>query len=155
MADPTRRRYDSPTRRRRAEHTRARILTAARNLFRTVGYASTTIEAIASSAQVSAKTVEAAFGSKRGVLSALVHPLTSTGPPRDLVDQIRAATDPRRRLELVAELSRRAYEASLPEFELMRGATAVAPEIAAAAGPIRTPRRGFQGPLVRYLRPHR
>src|SRR5215472_8730702 len=119
---PARRPYHSPARQRQAEQTRAGILAAARDLFRSAGYAATTIDAIASSAQVSAKTVEAVFGSKRGVLAALVDPLASAGPPRDLIDQIRAAADPVHRLELVAELSRRAYEGSVPEFELMRGA---------------------------------
>jgi AcrR family transcriptional regulator len=152
MAEITRRRYHSPTRQRQAEQTRARILGAARDLFRTAGYASTTVDAIASAAQVSAKTVEAAFGSKRGVLAALVDPLASAGPPRDVVDQIRAAADAERRLELVAELSRRAYEGSVPEFELMRGAEAVAPEIAAAAAQIETRRRDNQARLIRYLR---
>jgi AcrR family transcriptional regulator len=156
MADPTprgsaRRPYHSPARRRQAEQTRARILAAARDLFRSAGYAGTTLEAIASSAEVSAKTVEAAFGSKRGVLAALVDPLASAGPPRELVDQIRAARDPRHRLRLVAELTRRAYEASVPEFELMRGAAAVAPEVMAVARQVESRRRANQARLASYL----
>jgi AcrR family transcriptional regulator len=147
----SRRPYHSPARQRQAEQTRAGILAAARDLFRSAGYAATTIDAIASSAQVSAKTVEAAFGSKRGVLAALVDPLTAAGLPRDLVDRLREATDPRQRLRLVAELTRRAYEASVPEFELMRGAAVVAPEIAAAAGQVESRRRGNQARLVAYL----
>ncbi len=147
----SRRPYHSPARRRQAEQTRARILAAARDLFRSAGYAATTIDAIASSAQVSAKTVEAAFGSKRGVLAALVDPLASAGPPRDLVDQIRAADDPLHRLRLVAELTQRSYEASLPEFELMRGAAAVAPEVMAVAQQVESRRRGNQARLAGYL----
>jgi AcrR family transcriptional regulator len=159
MAEPTprsgaRRPYHSPTRQRQAEQTRARILAAARDLFRSGGYAATTLEAIASSAQVSAKTVEAAFGSKRGVLAALVDPLASAGPPRELVDQIRAARDPRHRLRLVAELTRRAYEASVPEFELMRGAIAVAPEVAAVARQVESRRHANQARLAAYLEEH-
>ena len=150
-----RRPYHSPARRRQAEQTRAGILAAARGLFRSAGYAATTVDAIASSAQVSAKTVEAAFGSKRGILAALVDPLASTGPPRDLVDQLRAANDPRHRLRLIAELSRRTYEASLPEFELLRGAAAVAPEIAAAARQVESRRRANQARLITYLREQR
>ena len=146
-----RRPYHSPARQRQAEQTRAGILTAARDLFRSAGYAATTIDAIASSAQVSAKTVEAVFGSKRGVLAALVDLLAAVGPPHDLVDRLRAATDPRQRLRLVAELSRRAYEASVPEFELMRGAAVIAPEIAAAADQVESRRRGNQTRLVAYL----
>lgn len=155
MADISRRRYHSPTRQRQAVQTKTRILGAARDLFRTVGYASTTVEAIASAAQVSAKTVEAAFGSKRGVLAALVDPLASAGPPRDLVDKVRAAADPVRRLELVAELSLRAYEGSVPEFELMRGASAVAPEIAAAVEQVEARRRDHQARLIGHLRQQR
>jgi AcrR family transcriptional regulator len=150
----SRRPYHSPARRRQAEQTRARILAAARDLFRSAGYAATTLEAIASSAQVSAKTVEAAFGSKRGVLAALVDPLASAGPPRELVDQIRAARDPRHRLRLVAELTRRAYEASVPEFELMRGAIAVAPEVAAVARQVESRRHANQTRLAAYLAEH-
>ena len=144
--------YHSPARQRQAEQTRARILAAARDLFRSAGYAGATMEAIASSAEVSVKTVEAAFASKRGVLAALVDPLASAGLPRHLVDQIRAATDPRDRLRLVAELTRRAYEASVPEFELMRSAAAIAPEIAEAARQVESRRRANQGRLIGSLR---
>jgi AcrR family transcriptional regulator len=160
MAEPrspraSRRPYHSPARRRQAEQTRARILAAARDLFRSAGYATTTLDAIASSAQVSAKTVEAAFGSKRGVLAALVDPLASAGPPHDLVDRIRSAEDPRHRLRLVAELTRRTYEASVPEFELMRGAAAVAPEITAVAQQVESRRRANQARLTAYLQEQR
>jgi AcrR family transcriptional regulator len=132
-----------------------RILAAAREAFRATGYAATTIEAIASAAQVSAKTVEAVFGSKRGLLAALVDPLASAGPPRDLVDQLRAAKDPRHRLRLVAELCRRTYEASVPEFELMRGAAALAPEITAAARQVESRRHANQERLITHLREQR
>ena len=153
--DAARRPYHSPARRRQAEQTRARILAAARDLFRSVGYAAATVDAVASAAGVSAKTVEAAFGSKRGVLAALVDPLASAGPPRDLADQIRAARDVPERLRLVAELCRRAYEASVPEFELMRGAAAVTPEITAAARQVESRRRANQVRLVAYLQEQR
>lgn len=146
-----RRSYHSPARRRQAEQTRAAILAAAREAFRSAGYAAATTETIASAAGVSAKTVEAAFGSKRGLLAAVVDPLASAGPPRDLIDQIRAADDPRRRLRLVAELSRRTYQASLPEFELLRDAAAVAPEIATVARQVGSRRHANQARLISYL----
>jgi AcrR family transcriptional regulator len=146
-----RRRYHSPARRRQAEQTSLRILTEARGLFRTRGFAATTMETIASSAGVSVKTVEAIFGSKRGVLAAVVDPLASSGPPRDLVERLRAAEDPRIRLRLVAELAWTAYHASVPEFELMRGAATVAPEIAAVAQLVDSRRRANQERLIAYL----
>jgi AcrR family transcriptional regulator len=113
------------------------------------------MDAIASSAQVSAKTVEAVFGSKRGLLAGLVDPLASAGPPRDLVNELRETSDPRHRLRLVAELSRRTYEASVPEFELMRSAAAITPEIAAVARLVGSRRRANQARLITYLREHR
>lgn len=148
---PARRPYNSPARQRQAEQTRARILTAAREAFRSVGYAAATVEAIASAAQVSAKTVEAVFGSKRGILAAVVDPLATAGLPQELVVRIREAQDPLLRLGLVAELTRRVFEASLPEFELMRSAAAVAPEVAAVAEQIGSRRRANQARLVSWL----
>jgi|SRR5215469_2548567 len=147
----SRRPYHSPGRQQQAEQTRARILDAAREAFRAAGYAATTIDAIASGARVSAKTVEAVFGSKRAILSALVDPLASAGPPRDLVSRLRETGDPRLRLQLVAELTLRAYEAAAPELELLRGATAVAPEITAVAQHVEARRHANQGRLVEWL----
>jgi TetR/AcrR family transcriptional regulator, regulator of cefoperazone and chloramphenicol sensitivity len=65
------REYDSSRRQRQAAQTRADIIRAARRLFAERGYPTTTIEAIAAEAQVSAATVYAGFGSKAGILSAL------------------------------------------------------------------------------------
>jgi AcrR family transcriptional regulator len=146
-----RRPYHSPARQRQTEQTRARILASAREAFRSAGYAATTMEAIASAAHVSGKTVEAAFGSKRAILAALVDPLAEAGPPQDLVTRLRETHDPRHRLRLVAELTSRVYQASVPEFELMRDAAAVAPEIAAVARQVGSRRRGNQARLVSWL----
>ena len=149
-----RRPYYSPARRRQAEQTRERILAGARELFRSLGYAATTMEAIASAAQVATKTVEAAFGSKRNLLAAVVDPLASAGPPRDMVERVRAATDPGERLRLVAELTRQAYQAAAPELELMRGAAVVTPEVAAAARQVDSRRHANQAHLIAYLAEH-
>lgn len=51
---------------------RRKILTAARTLFTTTGYASTTIKAIAAEAGVAVQTVYFVFGNKRSVLAALL-----------------------------------------------------------------------------------
>src|SRR5215467_1106123 len=149
-----RRPYHSPARRRQAEQTRQRILAAARELFRTLGYAATTMEAIASSAQVATKTVEAA-SSKRGLLVAVVDPLASAGPPRDLVERVRAATDQGERLRLVCRTGPAGLSGGAPELELMRGAAAVTPEVATAARQVDSRRHADQARLVAYLAEHR
>jgi AcrR family transcriptional regulator len=148
---PGRRAYQSPTRQRQAAETRRRILDAARGLFRAAGYAGATLEGIAAAAEVSPKTVEAAFGSKRGLLAALVDPLATEGGAQEFISLLRDEADPRRRLGLVAQLARRAYEASSPELELLRGAGAVAPELADVARQVEARRRQRQESLIAYL----
>jgi AcrR family transcriptional regulator len=146
-----RRRYHSPARRHQAEQTRRRILDAARDRFRSAGYAGTTLEAIATGAGFSVKTVVAAFATKRGILAALVDPLLSPTLTGELLEQLRSTEDPRRRVELVARLTRRVYEAMAPEFDLLHGASAVAPELAAVARQVGARRRENQQRLVSFL----
>jgi TetR/AcrR family transcriptional regulator, regulator of autoinduction and epiphytic fitness len=63
-----RRTYQSPKRARRALETRERILAAASGEFVRVGYAATTMRAVATAAGVSLPTVELAFGTKPELL---------------------------------------------------------------------------------------
>ncbi len=146
--------YHSPTRRRQAEDTRWRILDAARALFLSAGYAGTTLEAVAAAAAVSPKTVAAAFGSKRGMLAALVSSPAFGHRFQELRDELVAAPDPRRRLALVAQLTRQAYEALAPEFDLLRGAGAVASELAEVARQVGMRRWQNQTYLSAYLSDH-
>ncbi len=154
LSERVRRPYHSPTRRRQAEDTRRRIQDAARALFLSAGYAGTTLEAIAAAAAVSPKTVAAAFGSKRGMLAALVSPPAFGHRFQELRDALVAAPDPRRRLEIVAQLTRQAYEALAPEFDLLRGASAVASELAEVARQVGMRRRQNQTYLIAYLSEH-
>jgi AcrR family transcriptional regulator len=95
--------------------------------------------------------VEAAFGSKRGLLAALVDPVASGRRFQELLGDLRAATDPRRRVELAARLTRQVYEVWAPEFDLLRGAGAVAPELAEVARQVGARRRQNQTRLIAYL----
>ena len=67
-----RRPYRSPLRQAKARRTRARILEAATQLFRTQGYAGTTVAAVAAAAEVSVATVELAFPTKHDLLKAAI-----------------------------------------------------------------------------------
>ncbi|MCC6527628.1 MAG: TetR/AcrR family transcriptional regulator [Polyangiaceae bacterium] len=137
MSKPKKRRsYDASRRRLRAEESRERVLDVARRLFATRGYAETTIEAIATEADVAVPTVYAAFQSKRGVLSALMArlvsgepgapPLLQTAGPR----RVMAETDPRRMLALfVADLSG-VQERVIPTYEVMKSAARTEPDVA-------------------------
>src|SRR6478735_4103462 len=65
-----RRKYHSTRRALQAAQTRSDLLAAATRLFSTVGWAGTTISAIAADAGVSAETVYSTFGSKKTLLRA-------------------------------------------------------------------------------------
>lgn len=64
--------YQSPRRQDAARATRRAILGAAEELYLSRGYAGTTLAEIAATAQVSPATVKGAFGTKGGLLAALI-----------------------------------------------------------------------------------
>src|SRR6478609_9563096 len=68
---PTRRRYRSPLRDRRAAETRAALLAVATRLFVTKGWAGTGMREVAAEAAIATETVYAHFSSKRGLLHAV------------------------------------------------------------------------------------
>ena len=143
--------YHSRVRQRQAEETRRRILAAARLLFERQGYAVTTLEAIAEVAEVSPKTIEAVFGSKRALLAEVINPETFSTHVQQLIEELRATEAPSRRLVLVAQITRQAYEPLASSLELMRMAGAVAPELAELAQQIEARRRRNQARLMAAL----
>jgi AcrR family transcriptional regulator len=147
--------YHSRARQRQAEETRRRILAATRELFASRGYAGTTMEAIAEIAEVSPKTISAVFGSKRAILAEVVSPNAFGPHVQHLLDELRATPEPSRRVSLVAQITRHAYEPLVLELELLRTAHAVAPELADLARDIEMRRRQNQGRLVAYLDEYR
>src|SRR5215210_3714668 len=66
------RRYDSPIRARRAQETRAALMTAAAELFTTKGWAASGMRDVAAAAGVATETVYSHFASKRALLQAVV-----------------------------------------------------------------------------------
>lgn len=68
----SRRPYRSRVRAEQAAQTRLRILEASGELFAELGYVATTIDAVAARAGVAVDTIYAIFGTKKGLLSALI-----------------------------------------------------------------------------------
>jgi AcrR family transcriptional regulator len=143
--------YHSRVRQRQAEDTRQRIIAAARSLFASRGYAATTLEAIAEIADVSPKTLGAVFGSKRALLAEVINPEAFSAHVWQLIEEVRATEDPSRRLSLVAQITRQAYEPLVNELELLRTAGAVAPELTDLASLVEARRRQNQARLVASL----
>ncbi len=146
-----RRPYHSPTRKRQAEETSRRVLEAARGLLLTGGYAGTTVDSIAAAAEVSPKTVAAIFGSKRGILTALLEPSAFGSRFQELVGHLRAASVPQDRVRLAAQLTRQAYVVLGAEFELLRTASGVTADLKPLAAMVETRRRENLARLVAYV----
>jgi AcrR family transcriptional regulator len=143
--------YHSRVRQRQAEETRTRILSAARLLFEQQGYAVTTLEAIAELADVSPKTIAAVFGSKHALLAQVINPDAFSLRFQQLLEELRATEDPARRLALVAQITRQAYEPLVSSLELLRTAEAITPDLAELAQQVEARRRQNQARLIAAL----
>lgn len=134
-----------------AADTQARILASAERLFRERGFDRTTIEAIATDAGVAAPTIYAGFKSKRGIFLALLDRARFGQSYQGLISEAKSVADPRKRLDVSARIARQIYEAEANLLDLVRGAAAVSPELAALVGDHEARRRDTQLPLVREL----
>src|ERR1700685_870116 len=142
------RKYDSADRKLRAGQTRQRILDAARQLISRKGFAEATFEAIAAQAGVSVPTVYAAFGSKSGIMQALMGRATFSDDYEKLVRESNASSDPEARLRIAAKIARGIFDSLRCEVEVLRGATAVAPEFVRQREQVRYDR---QAGLIQFL----
>jgi AcrR family transcriptional regulator len=129
--------YDSSLRKQQASQTRMRIVDAAQKLFAERGYATSTIEAIASGAGVAVDTVYATFGSKREVLKSLLDVrVGGDDAPIDLLDRpgpqaVRAGRNQRRQITTFARDVSEIIERVRPVDDIIRGAAAVDADMAA------------------------
>ena len=128
----SRRPYNSPTRAAQADATRRVILKAARSVFSESGYAAATIEAVALAAGVSVPTVYAVFGSKPGLLSALVADAGSDSRIRRLAGRALSEGEPRRRLAAIAKVVRTIMQEESSLLKVLREAGTGRPELEAA-----------------------
>src|SRR4051812_13351262 len=90
--------YHSALRQQQADATRQRILSAARTLMRAHGFEDTGIAMIAKAAGVSAPAIYATFGSKRGIVSALLDHARFGTAYKEHVLKARKTEDPEERL---------------------------------------------------------
>ena len=133
----TPRTYNSALRARRAAERRLALAAAARDLFVERGYPATTMEAIATRANVSLKTAYNAYSSKAGVLRA-VWDLSLKGDLDDapIADRswytaLLAESDPYRQLAMAAESSRAVKTRIGPVLKVIRDAASVDEDLAA------------------------
>ncbi len=125
------RRYHSPTREHRASLTRRNITEAAEALLLSRGYAKTTVEDIASRAGVSKQTVYAVYGSKRGIIAAIIDTkLANNDALLELYEHSLRTKDALEGLRLTVNLVRKVHEIQSPTYELLKGAGVLDPDLA-------------------------
>lgn len=102
--------YHSPLREERADDTRRRIRDAARQLFEEVGFIAATVAEIARRAGVSQATVYATYGSKPGIVAALIDDLEERAEMGSRITEMQEEADPERVLALFAAGNRAVFE---------------------------------------------
>lgn len=130
-----RRRYDSPLRARQAAETRARIITAATELFTSRGWAGTGMRDVARQAGVAVETLYSHHPSKRALFDAVVdQAVVGDDAPVAVADrpEFLAIGRGRRpaRIAAAAKVARDVHERTAPFARLIREAATADPEIA-------------------------
>ncbi len=114
-----------------AEQTRQRIIAAATSLFLTRGYASTTLQAIATDAGVAVETVYSRFRNKANLLAAILEKgIVPADDGRDIfeqpeIEQVRAAKNQQEQLKLLAAFSRGILQRTDAAHRILRSAAEV------------------------------
>jgi AcrR family transcriptional regulator len=127
--------YDSPKRTEQAQRTRHAVLSTAKRLFLSEGFAATTVPAIAGEAGVSVETVYKGFGNKSGLVRAICEAaLAGAGPiPAEARsdDLQRRESDPRTVIRGWGRLAAEVAPRVQPILLLLRAAAATDAEMAA------------------------
>jgi AcrR family transcriptional regulator len=118
-------------RQRQALWTRRLIVDAARKLFSERGYSATTMDAIAEEAGVAVSTVYAVYKNKRTILRAIREAWHEQTRAREINEEASRQPDPERRLEMVANATRRQWETGGAVVAIYQGAAAADREAAA------------------------
>ena len=130
MENSTKRTYQSSARKQQADETKLRIAAAAYELLSKDGFAAMTIDAVARKAGFSAQSVYAIFGSKSGLLEAVIDRARFGESYKLLVEKSHQTEDPVQRLRFAAAIARQIYDAERGVLNLMGGAGVVSPDLA-------------------------
>lgn len=121
--------YTSKQREDAAAATYERLLRAAKSLFGRRGIDAVTIADLAARARVSTSTVYALFGSKEGVLRALMEAALFGERYQAVSARLGAHSSPIEQLAVTASVARTIYENEATELGLIRGASAFSPAL--------------------------
>jgi AcrR family transcriptional regulator len=157
MAAPVKRRYDNSGREARVRATKTKVVDAARELLVEQGYTSTTVDAIAAASDTPIATVYRLFGSKIGILTAVLE-VSFVGDDRPValheredVQTAAAQTDPRVLLSSFAHVARDVLGRSGKLHQVLRSAATGDEEAAALLAEINRQRLEGQSRVARLL----
>jgi AcrR family transcriptional regulator len=143
--------YRSAKRAAGADHTRAKVLEAGKQLFSRRGIDATTIAQIAERAGVSEPTVYATVGSKSGLLHALMHEAIFGPRFQEALKRLEGITDPVERIGRTAQVARAIYEGESAELSVLLKASAFSPELHKTQQAFETMRREMQRDRIEAL----
>lgn len=142
--------YDAPRRRAQAQATRERILRSAHRLFVAHGYAATSVASVAAAAGVSDRFVYTVFGSKRGLLLALLEHFAPT-PREEFEAELAGAGDAAARLAVAVGFVTSYYAAAGDLLAIALAAAGTDDDLRAFIGQGELFRRLAQRPLIDEL----
>jgi AcrR family transcriptional regulator len=137
-----------------AAATRDRIAEAARRLFAEHGYGATSIEAIAAEAGVAVRTIYAAYGAKREILSRICELWLEKAQARERAAEVLTQTDPVRRLDAAADWLTHLYAADFPVVTIFEAATDESPETRDLLRAKLAGRNEVMDAMIASLQPH-
>ena len=143
--------YSSELRTQAAEDTQRRILEAARSLFGRLGVDPVTIANIGKKAGVAGSTVYAIYGSKDGILRALMEQSLFGSAFQSAQDLLRGADDPVKLIEMTPRVSRAIYESEASDLGLLRHASGFSPALRKLEQEFERIRFDAQEPRIRSL----
>jgi|GEM_PF-138961 len=151
MSRPVARRYDASKRREKAKEARARVLSAASQLFSKRGIDAVSFAEIAEKAGVSTASLYAQFRSKAGLLEALTHSILLGPSYETAAKQAERLDDPEEALRLTAAMACGIYQREHAEMGLIRGAAAYSPSLKKLEAGLEKIRRDLQEERARLI----
>jgi len=157
MGQAVKRQYDNSRREAQLRASKAGVVEAARRLFIERGYVATSIESIGEAAGMPLATLYRLFGSKRGILNAVLEvSFVGDDEPVALHDRPSAQAayaegDPRGVIAGFAHVCREVADRSAPMHQVLRSAAAVDEEAAQLLGEINRQRLEGQTRVARLL----
>lgn len=151
MSTDARRRYASPLRRDRAQATRARILDAARDLFTRQGIDTTPLADIAMAARVSPSTLYTAFGSRDGILRALMEDALFGPRTQAVLAALDRENDPVAMILHTPAIARAIYEGEALALGDLRRLAGHSPSLRAIEAEFDARRLAMQAPRIDAL----